>query len=215
MPLVLIKKKPDFILGIWESKEPFDELVSALPHNLHDPSGWKSLSSEKRKREWLSVRVLIAALTGENQEVPELSYTELGKPMLSNGYCISISHTRTFVAAIISENRAVGIDLETLRERIEVLAPKFAGKEEFLNAPALNRMEYFHVIWGAKEVMFKISGQTELDFKAHLQVGPFEYEQDGRLFGRISKGNFKEEYTIQYQLWKNMMLAWCTGEQDK
>jgi len=215
MPLVFIKNDPEFILGIWESNETFDELASALPAGMHDPSAWKSLSSEKRKREWLTVRVLIAALSEENQPVPELSYTEPGKPMLSNGHRISISHTRTYVAVIISPKREVGIDLETFRERIEVLAPKFAGQEEFLNAPASRRMEYFHVIWGAKEVMFKISGQTEVDFKAHMRVKPFGYLQSGQLCGSIQKNSFRKEYRIYYEWWNNMMLAYCAAEEDK
>ena len=55
------------------------------------------------------------------------------KPLLSNGKLhFSISHCKDFAATIVSENKAVGIDVELITPKIELV------KERFLRASELD-----------------------------------------------------------------------------
>lgn len=208
MPIVLKRIEKGYSIAIWESIESFDELLRLEPLNEADLVRWNVFQSDKRKREWITVRVLLRDLfAGEN--LPAISYNEFGKPSLSNNVGISISHTKEFVAILINPNGNAGIDLETMRERITVLAPKFVNDEEQKFLPEKSIVDYLHVIWGAKEVMFKLNGRGELDFRAHLYVEPFQLTNKGNILARISKQNHREVYDIYYELWNGMMLTYA------
>ena len=60
MPLYRIYSEGEFLLGIWKSDETTEQLLASLEHK-----DWYreklAVFSEKRKHEWLSVRVLLKA----------------------------------------------------------------------------------------------------------------------------------------------------------
>ena len=63
MPLYRTYIEGEFLLGIWKSDETTEQLLASLEHK-----DWYreklAVLSEKRKHEWLSVRVLLKALCG-------------------------------------------------------------------------------------------------------------------------------------------------------
>ncbi|MBP6335059.1 MAG: hypothetical protein KA444_06255 [Bacteroidia bacterium] len=211
MPKVFEKKEKDFTIGIWQSTETFAGLSDLCDLNKADLEKWGLFQSEKRKREWLTVRALLSDLFAA-KPVPQISYNDFGKPILSNGMGISISHTKEFIAILITSKNFAGIDLECLRERISVLASKFVSDEEAKSIPEINQTEYLHVLWGAKEVLFKIHSQKELDFRSQLFVSPFQYQSEGIISASINKDNFSKAYRINYQLWQGMMLAYSIAD---
>ena len=90
MPLYRTYSEGEFLLGIWKSDETTEQLLASLEHK-----DWYreklAVFSEKRKHEWLSVRVLLKALCGEEKEI---AYYSSGRPYLKDGSrYISISHT--------------------------------------------------------------------------------------------------------------------------
>ena len=68
MPLYRTYSEGEFLLGIWKSDETTEQLLASLEHK-----DWYreklAVLSEKRKHEWLSVRVLLKALCGEEKEI--------------------------------------------------------------------------------------------------------------------------------------------------
>lgn len=108
MPLYRTYSEGDFLLGIWKSDETTEQLLALLEHK-----DWYeeklAVFSEKRKHEWLSVRVLLKALCGEEKEI---AYYPSGRPYLKDG-CryISISHTRGYVAVALHSSCEVGMDI--------------------------------------------------------------------------------------------------------
>lgn len=198
-------------MGIWKSTETYEELLAIEPLNNKDLKKWESFQSEKRKREWLTVRVLLKVLF-ENEKIPNISYNEFGKPFLDNNIAISISHTKVFVAILITTKANAGIDLEGIRDRIIALSEKFINDEEKKSLPKLNKVEYLHVLWSAKEVMFKLYGRGEMDFRDHLHVEPFHYSEQGLINAWITKKDLKKKHVISYQLWQQMMLAYCVSD---
>ena len=66
--------------------------------------------SERRKMEWLSVRVLLYAMLQEDKEI---GYSPEGKPYLTDhSFFISISHTKGYVAVMLASFTPAGIDIE-------------------------------------------------------------------------------------------------------
>ena len=109
MALFLQHREPSFQWGIWKMEEPIDVLLGLLPERAYYEEELQRFNAPHRKQEWLSVRALLFRLLGMHKEV---CYEPSGKPYLAdNSYFISISHTKGYVAVILSEEKPVGIDI--------------------------------------------------------------------------------------------------------
>jgi len=71
-----------------------------------------------------------------------------------------------------------------------------------------------HVIWGAKETMYKIYGKKGVDFKENMSIEPFQYLEKGQIIGRIQMENYGKEMEIHYEKISNCMLTWGLLEND-
>ena len=113
--------------------ETLDELLSMLPQQETYLEGLQRFSAEHRRLEWLSVRVLVFTLLGEEKEI---AYYPSGKPYLADkSASISISHTRGYVSVIIGEaGKEVGIDIEQYGERVHKVAHKYMRTDEPLSS---------------------------------------------------------------------------------
>lgn len=158
-------------LLIWKITETEEALLQQVQMQPAMQLRFEGMKSELHRRAFLSVRMLL-------QEVGltdfDLYYNADGKPYLSNGKNISITHSNQFSAIIIS-TEAVGIDIELQREKIQRIADKFVTKEcRYLNPE--NTVEYIKkltVIWGAKEAIFKIRNEKGISFKNNIEVDSF------------------------------------------
>lgn len=188
---------------IWKIDESFNELISTVDLNERSQNRINCMKSELHQRGFLSVRHLLKEAGYSDFD---LFYTEDGKPHLKNGKKISITHSYTFSAIIISDT-LVGIDMEKNRDKIERIASKFIGEEStFLTQE--NRIEQLTVIWGAKESLFKIHPDGGLLFKTHLPIDPFKLE-DGVTKGWIKKDSFYENYTIKFEQIEGFTLVYA------
>lgn len=206
MPLVYRKDEKYFTIGIWESTEAIDELAEQEGLN-HHPEYQSGFRSENRRREFVTVRALLRSLLPAGSQYT-LEYDSFGKPRLDLSYSISISHTGKFVAILLSDGLESGLDLELLRPGIDQLARKFVSPAEFEKLEESHLAEQLHIIWGAKEVLYKIYGRKQLDFKNHLYVLPFSYASKGSIKAGFRKNTIHECYEIQYEIWQNCMLAY-------
>jgi phosphopantetheinyl transferase len=208
MPLDYQKTTGQMQIGIWRMDESLEKLHAFLHLSGIDGSELSDFKSEYRKREWLTTRVLLKVLLPS--EHPLIIYDSNGKPHLKNSvYSLSISHTKNFVAIILSKNSGVGIDLETIQPRIKHIAKKFVTKEENEFIEEDRKLDYQHVIWGTKEVLFKIYGKGGLNFLDHIHVDNFKLEDHGQLTARISKPGFSREYIVFYERFHNLMLVYA------
>jgi len=127
---------------------------------------------ENRRREWLSIRVLIKELLGEEKEI---LYNSIGKPYLSdNSYYISISHTKGYAALILNKENDVAVDIERITPRIENIRTRFVNEEEEKALSQTNELIHLLLYWSAKESLFKRLGLENVDFKTQLRISPFE-----------------------------------------
>jgi len=128
--------------------------------------------SENRKREWLTIRVLVKEMLGEEKEI---LYNSLGKPYLSdNSFHISVSHTKGYAALIFNKENEVAIDIEKIATKVENVRKRFVNEEEEKALSQSNELIHLLLYWSAKESIYKWLGVENVDFKADLHVNPFE-----------------------------------------
>lgn len=151
-----------------------------------------ALKSEKRKKEFLLVRIL------KNQLFPgkEITYNENGAPFFTDySYSLSISHTSKFVGIAISSEKRLGLDIEQIQDKIVRLAPKFMHSNELssITSPHL-AAEYTH-FWCGKEALYKWSGIEGLSFQNELPIFKKNKQWNGKS-SRISENDIPLEMII-------------------
>ena len=158
MPLFLNEEIfPDVRLGIWAISESSDDFWALSPYVESSRSEFNALyKSEQRKCEVLAMRLLIKEIIGDNVQ---LLHQDNGKPYLSSGMNISISHTRGFAVIIVSHSKQVSVDIEYFSNRIERIRSKFMRDDENASSQVKLLMH-----WCAKETMYKLFPEDNLTF---------------------------------------------------
>lgn len=193
--------------AVWHSTESTEQLAGALSLDAASRTLLAGFRSERRRREWLTVRNLLRQVH-PGPEVPAIDYAPNGRPSLADGTYLSISHSGEFVTLVWSRDQRLGCDLEAIRPQIRRLSDKFLGEREkaFLGpAPSL---ESLHLVWGAKESLFKLYGLGGVDFRTELEVLPFTQTSQGALHGWIRKPDFTHETVLRYHFMESMLLVW-------
>ena len=102
MPLLRIFKHDDAIIGLWEMVEgEFDSSNDDYLRDAIQSTAEKKYKSNARRMEYICERALLKDMM--NGRIVNIFHNEDGKPMLNNGLDISISHTRGYIAIILSE----------------------------------------------------------------------------------------------------------------
>ncbi len=158
-----------------------------------------------RAKEWLASRWLLHQLTNQHQRMP-LAKDTYSKPFFvgdTGQYC-SLSHSRGTVAALLSPTDC-GCDIQVLVEKMPRIAPKFMRSDEYAwveKYTTTDQLLLLHVIWTAKEAMYKTYGRKEVDFKAHLYITPFDF--DKTTVNTTSGWLAKDGQRIDFQLYISM-----------
>lgn len=175
MPLYkTISVNPTTKILVWKITESFEQLSSDIQLKEKSTIRLNGMKSELHQRAFLSVRKLLQEAGYSDFD---LHYDAFGKPYFDDGTHISISHSHEFSSIILSDEN-VGIDLEMQRDKITVIAHKFAETEShFLNPNHQDSIQKLTVIWGAKEAIFKIRNEAGISFNDHIEVLPFEITQ--------------------------------------
>ena len=222
MPVILersLTHMQDCRLAIWQITESLDELEDFLDMIPEHESMLSNFTYDKRKLEWICSRALVKHLIPAISEV-NIIYDLNGKPHLEsraeeNNYHISISHSGDYVAVIVCKDSHVGIDLETMRERILNISKRFINEDEMKGIDQKHVIEHMHVLWGAKEVLYKLYSIGELSFHNEIFIDKFSYEDSGELRGFILKDNFAKRYHLGYEKINNLMLVYGSESMEK
>ena len=103
----------------------------------------------------------------------QLQYNEFGKPVLRDGQFISISHDKNIVGIIIQEQE-IGLDIQTVEERIQRIANKFCNEDELKH---FQSTEERTAIWCTKEAIFKYFG-TDVPFAESITVTSINWNSE-------------------------------------
>jgi phosphopantetheinyl transferase len=197
------------LLGLWEISESAEELERMIRLNHTEQLMLDSFRNDTRRKHWLSYRLLIRELLGTHDV--EVSYTESGKPFITQpqGH-ISVSHSGIYSAVIFSKTRRVGIDVEKIQDRIERVRHKFLSPAEMEMLQADTRIPQLVTLWAAKESLYKLCGELEVEFNEHLRVEPFEYLGKGILSASVLLKNTQADFKLQYECIGEYILVWVT-----
>jgi 4'-phosphopantetheinyl transferase len=175
MPLYkTITVNPTTKVLIWKIEESFEKLSEGINLTQHCNNRVLNMKSDLHRRGFMSVRHLLAL---EGYTDHDLYYDENGKPHLTDGKHISITHSFVFSAIIISDFE-VGIDIEKQRSKILRIAHKFTPIEEYrtlANEDAI--MRKLTIVWCAKESLYKSFAHPGVSFIQNIYVEDFSLEE--------------------------------------
>ena len=221
MPLYkIIDHNPTTRILIWNITESFEQLNQEVQLNEKNQLRLNGMKSEMHQRAFLSVRKLLALADYSDFD---LYYDEFGKPHLHSENChsefteVSITHSHHFSAIILS-NEPVGIDIEMQRDKIIKIAHKFVNDEELNRLQKRNHTEYIKKLtikWGVKEAIFKIRNEKGISFKDHINVQPFELNEQ-QAVANLHFNGLHHQYTIYFsELDTNFTLVYTMEPQSQ
>ena len=202
MPLIrTIQIDPETRLGVWkivETEDYFREKVNISP-SIHHPH---------KRLQHFAGRYLLQTLFPAFP-LHEIMVTSSRKPVLEcASYHFSISHCADYAAAIVSAKAPVGIDIEEVKPKIELVSHKFLSPSERSFIDPSHELPHKTICWSAKEAMFKWYGLGRVDFKANMQLHPFVYQQAGFITGDFNKEDTNTRLYLQYIMENDLCLAW-------
>ena len=177
----------------WHITEDVTSLFIAVSFRDTSLFRLEGMKSEEHQRGFLAVRMLLQHLGYTDYD---LTYDEAGKPHLSDGKHISISHSHEFSCICISDE-LMGIDLEKLKEKTLKIAPRFMEVKHLENLSTLVQIEKATVIWGVKESIFKIKNEKGISFPEHIFEDEFDLK-DGKCTAKLHFNNQIENFQIQF-----------------
>lgn len=205
MPLVYQQNINDTAkIGVWhitESESFFSEHYSPL----------FEIKNHQKRIQHLAGRFLLKQLD-DSISLDTILISEKGMPYLKNNGCFfSISHSDDFVAVIINRDQRVGIDIESVKNKIETIASKFITEDEMkiLGNTGLEIKLQCTMGWTIKESMYKWYGMGNVDFKRNLKILSFEKLEDYFLFHtQFLKEEFQQSLKIKTILIESKVLSW-------
>jgi 4'-phosphopantetheinyl transferase len=213
MPLVFKKigSKKERI-ALWEITESEAFFLKKLQLNNAENAEFSAIHAPSRRVEWLAGRWILHQVSGKKTRL-FVEKTAAGKPFwpTENQTSFSLSHSAgKFAAAIVSE-KPCGIDFQFFTEKLHRIAPKFLNEKEI---PFAADLDFLHVVWGAKEAIFKAFGRGEVDFKRHLFVEKVDTaETPTTATGSFQRAEIRLDYDLFFEKIKiaqtDWMLVWA------
>ncbi|MEG0559925.1 MAG: 4'-phosphopantetheinyl transferase superfamily protein [Muribaculaceae bacterium] len=161
----------------WRINESVDDLRYMCLHRGIDIEEIDNVTAKSRQAEMLTERLLLQLIFGKNVT---LIHNADGAPcVLESDYNISITHTSGIVCVATHPTQRIGIDIEQIRTRVIKVRNKFLNDHEkqwILEDDVTANL----IAWTAKEALFKIIPENEIDFKEHLQLESFTSQESGQ-----------------------------------
>ena len=200
------------LIGLWRITEKADVMLKSIDLRDEEKLLYTGFRTEERRKQWLSYRLLIKELT-QPDNYP-VHYNDSGKPFLAGSkYHLSVSHTGQMSAVILSDHMSVGIDIEMIRPRIIRVKEKYLSHEELMSVPYGEEVECLTLYWCAKEALYKLFGERNLDFRENMQLEAMEkVGTSGSLCGRIIVPGFTKKYKLAYENFNEYMLVYAYSD---
>lgn len=210
MPIILKTITDEFQLGVWQVNEPVSYFTDRFTYSRETLDEIDQKHDSHRLQLLASRAVLYdMKLSGHGYKIVKDDH---GKPHIINVKGdISFTHSHDHAAAIYSKTRLVGIDIQIATDKISRIAKKFVSDTEaaYIDIHA-NGLDYHHVLWGAKESLYKAYGRRKVEFRDHLNVDPFVYnDHGGHISGEVNMHDYKGAFDIYYHKIKDYYLVYC------
>ena len=189
---------------IWKIEESFDALLKNIELTTENTDRLNKMKSVLHQKGFLSIRHLLAT---EGYTDYDLFYDANGKPHLTDGVHVSITHSFIFSAIILS-NIKVGIDVEKKRDKILRIAYKFTEVKELSKLSLTSRIRKLTAIWCAKESLYKGFNSAGLSFLNHIHIEDFGLDQN-ETTAIADFNNKTESYHIRFSEFEGFTCAYA------
>ena len=196
---------PNTRILIWQITETIDILLSKIQLDNSSQQILDLKKNEIHKKQFLAIRNILELMSSEKYLV---SYSEIGKPYLNSKKNISVTHSGSYAALIVSDKQ-VGIDLEEFGEKIKKIEKKFLDVE--LDYPIDLSISNLLVYWNIKESIFKSLENKPMDFRKNIIVLPLEKENN-KVKSWYINNNEIYSFCSYYKVSKNYTLAYVIKE---
>ena len=212
MPLYLKKELEDKTrIGVWQVTETEEELKALTSVPSDELEEISFIRSESLRRQKLAVRALLDEMF---EDKVYLSHHDNGKPYIENCVTnISITHTEKYVAVILNDHEDVGIDIESLSRDFSSVEKKALSEDEIDDLEEdEKRNGQLAIYWCAKEAIYKMLGQYDVNFAEQIEVEKFRPKKDGELEATFEdEDGYEEEFDLEYIIFDNHVLVWVVG----
>ncbi len=196
--IVFRKNTANSEIAVWH----ITETEATLQQLLGEPVEPLCYKNATRRLEVLAERLLLKELCGESN----FQHLESGKPILENSDVhISFSHTKNFVALIVSKECEVGIDIEYPSDRVCRVKDRFLSSVE--QSTFDDDAKKILLAWCAKEALYKVLNTESIDFARQLQVQKFELAQEGEFLVK-SEVQCQQIHKLNYICANDYYLVW-------
>lgn len=160
--------------------------------------------TDHRRLEWTACRALLQKMTGQPAHI---FHDANRKPHLQNdNRAISLSHSGDLACVYLGSVKNVGVDIQKMKPNIAKGFDYFLHKTE-QHWANLDDNLVLHLIWSAKEAVFKYAGDPDLDLKKHIVTNPFEGNQKGLIEVSILKAA-SENVRVAFENFDDYVLTW-------
>lgn len=155
-------------LAVWHIDESIDKLERFRSLSISQSEELLQRKTDGAKKGFIAVRMALESL---GISLHDLTINAKGEPQLPNAFC-SLSHCKDYAIAVVGD-APLGIDVESYREQIVRIAPKFVhlNEQNFISSdkaiPQLTRL------WTAKEAIYKAMCHPGLALATQIEVAPF------------------------------------------
>ena len=169
--------------------------------------------SPRKRAEWIASRELLFQIADLPPAVQCL-YDDFGKPILiGSSKQISVSHSELWCAAMVSDI-SCGVDIQVYSDTVRRIADRFLDKKDLDKVNASNdSLSLLHILWGAKECMYKAYGKRKLGFREHIFIPSLD-KAHGRGVGEIRYEGLLLLYDIYFRLLPEVAWVFCVQRPD-
>jgi 4'-phosphopantetheinyl transferase len=211
MSVHLLQETPDYTLGIWKIEE--DEAQLLQQSGINEPP---ALVNAVRRQEFLAVRALASTM---GLKPLSIAYLPSGKPyLIDSAQGISISHTKNYVAVLLSIHALVGVDIEHRSERIRKIRHKFMHPDEENKlkqyCDPISETVGLLLHWCAKESLFKAVPEVGVDFAKEFRISNLpSLELSGSFKGCFLRTD--QQFQIDYLIQEDFVLTCSFSTESK
>lgn len=155
-------------LAVWHIDESIDELKRFRSLSIPQSEELLQRKTDGAKKGFIAVRMALKSL---GISLHDLSFNTKGEPQLPNAFC-SLSHCQEYAIAVVGD-APLGVDVESYREQIVRVAPKFVHVNEQSSILAEKEIPLLTRLWTAKEAVYKAMRHPGLSFATQIEVAPF------------------------------------------
>jgi 4'-phosphopantetheinyl transferase len=216
MPIILRENINNGVIGVWKIAESIDDLQLLVRLTERDSAVFNEIRAPHRKKEWLTARVLLNELTGDQIRI---GYHNDGRPFAENSiFNISISHTSIYVSVFLHYNAIPGIDIELVTRQVGRVATRFLSPDELSNCLDDTELSNSRLLmhWCAKEAIFKMIPLSEIEFATDIKINYYGPPSDtGTFQGSFESENGSIPISIYYRILDELLIVWGWIEKEE